>query len=409
MQFTPSSHKELITPQDSSVSTRNFEFADQILFPQKLYTMMTEESPSIIAWISTRDAFIILDKEKFKSEVIPKYFMHTNFASFLRQLSVYGFRRITRGEAQGAYVHPKFKAGNPELVAEIRRVVNKQRRICKSALTVTDSDVFPDFDLDTSIFPEGDDVHDLFFADLFSLIPDDELSTSFIKSNNELKRKSEDEVVCDSDSCITSKRTKLDQKLIASFEEEGKLVSENNLEKLEALMASTTLPDIKVNFCSPGFHFEDVGIQSLFRFYETMGVIFPDFILNEGNARLAEDKSGTYIVNNFHFTGTQTVQTEFDHMFFNETGFLGQIDNSEISAEKVLQLKEIEKALKENKRIKITSVGMCKYYIDLDANMFRAAVIEWKVEDFEIDDGEKIVILPLNLSSKYKEHQQQSA
>lgn len=102
-----------------------FEFADLIPFPQKLFTLLGKESPSTVSWIPTGNAFRILDGEKFQQEVIPKYFKHTKFASFQRQLNLYGFRRVTKGEAQGAYVHPKFQAGKPELVAEIRRLPSK--------------------------------------------------------------------------------------------------------------------------------------------------------------------------------------------------------------------------------------------------------------------------------------------
>ena len=124
----PSTQQEQITPQDSFESSQVFEFADQAPFPQKLFTLMTKESPSIIAWIPTGNAFRILDSDKFQSEVIPKYFKHSKFASFLRQLNLYGFRRVTKGEAQGAYVHPKFQAGKPELVSEIRRLVGKANK-----------------------------------------------------------------------------------------------------------------------------------------------------------------------------------------------------------------------------------------------------------------------------------------
>jgi hypothetical protein len=107
------------------VASPEFEFADLIPFPQKLYTLLQKESPSIISWIPSGNAFRILDSEKFQLEVIPKYFKHTKFASFQRQLNLYGFRRVTKGEAQGAYVHQKFQVGKPDLVAEIRRLPGK--------------------------------------------------------------------------------------------------------------------------------------------------------------------------------------------------------------------------------------------------------------------------------------------
>lgn len=132
----PQIQQEEITPHDSLESSQAFEFADQVPFPQKLYTLMTKESPSIIAWISTGNAFRILDSDKFQAEVIPRYFKHSKFASFLRQLNLYGFRRVTKGEAQGAYVHPKFQAGKPELVSEIRRLVGKANKAASASASV---------------------------------------------------------------------------------------------------------------------------------------------------------------------------------------------------------------------------------------------------------------------------------
>jgi hypothetical protein len=133
------------TNQTVEVTTsQEFEFADLIPFPQKLFALLAKEPPSIVTWIPTGNAFRILDGEKFQQEVIPKYFKHTKFASFQRQLNLYGFRRVTKGDAQGAYVHPKFQAEKPELVAEIRRLPsksynggNKQQKAAQASVAPT--------------------------------------------------------------------------------------------------------------------------------------------------------------------------------------------------------------------------------------------------------------------------------
>jgi hypothetical protein len=41
--------------------------------------------------------------------------------SFQRQLNLYGFRRIMKGEDQGAYMHPMFLQGHEELLQKVRR------------------------------------------------------------------------------------------------------------------------------------------------------------------------------------------------------------------------------------------------------------------------------------------------
>lgn len=45
--------------------------------------------------------------------------------SFQRQLNLYGFRRVTKGEDTGSYYHPKFQRGRRDLISEIKRLPGK--------------------------------------------------------------------------------------------------------------------------------------------------------------------------------------------------------------------------------------------------------------------------------------------
>ena len=93
---------------------------------------------SYILWIFTfrfdnGTTFVVKDIEKFAAEVIPAYFKHSNFSSFVRQLNFYGFRKIKSSSlrinedalsAENKYWkfhHKKFQMGRPDLVAEIRK------------------------------------------------------------------------------------------------------------------------------------------------------------------------------------------------------------------------------------------------------------------------------------------------
>lgn len=42
--------------------------------------------------------------------------------SFQRQLNLYGFRRLSKGEDQGCYFHPKFQRNRKDLLSEIKRL-----------------------------------------------------------------------------------------------------------------------------------------------------------------------------------------------------------------------------------------------------------------------------------------------
>lgn len=74
---------------------------------------------------------VILDAVRFAAEIIPQYFKHNNFRSFVRQLNFYGFRKLRAdtsapgGAANAAsrweFKHCNFRRGHPELLVQIRR------------------------------------------------------------------------------------------------------------------------------------------------------------------------------------------------------------------------------------------------------------------------------------------------
>ena len=59
-------------------------------FLNKTFEMVEDpKTNSIISWSVTCDSFIIWDPHKFSIELLPKYFKHSNFSSFVRQLNTY--------------------------------------------------------------------------------------------------------------------------------------------------------------------------------------------------------------------------------------------------------------------------------------------------------------------------------
>jgi hypothetical protein len=77
----------------------------------------------IVSFLPHGRAFKIHDAERFTNEILPKYFRHSKWVSFSRQLSLYGFRRVRReSDDPGAYYHELFLRGRRGICLCMRRV-----------------------------------------------------------------------------------------------------------------------------------------------------------------------------------------------------------------------------------------------------------------------------------------------
>ena len=47
----------------------------------------------LVKWSETGDSIIITDINTFSDKILPEYFNHNNYSSFIRQLNMYGFRK----------------------------------------------------------------------------------------------------------------------------------------------------------------------------------------------------------------------------------------------------------------------------------------------------------------------------
>ncbi|KVI12439.1 heat stress transcription factor A-7a-like [Cynara cardunculus var. scolymus] len=64
-------------------------------FLTKIYEMVDDQSMDhIVSWSREGQSFVVWDPHAFSTNLLPRYFKHNNFSSFVRQLNTYGFRKI---------------------------------------------------------------------------------------------------------------------------------------------------------------------------------------------------------------------------------------------------------------------------------------------------------------------------
>uniref|UniRef100_A0A8C3AIR3 Heat shock transcription factor 2 n=1 Tax=Cyclopterus lumpus TaxID=8103 RepID=A0A8C3AIR3_CYCLU len=106
-------------------------------FLAKLWTLVEDaDTNEFICWSQEGNSFLVLDEQHFAKEILPKFFKHNNMASFIRQLNMYGFRKvmhidtgIVKQEKDGPveFQHPYFKHGQDNLLENIKRKVSNTR------------------------------------------------------------------------------------------------------------------------------------------------------------------------------------------------------------------------------------------------------------------------------------------
>ena len=110
-------------------------------FLSKLFDILNNtNNNSAISWDSEGKKIVISDIVKLCNEVLPKFYKHKNYSSFIRQLNLYGFHK-TRGILDNSekYEHEKFtKNITKEEIKQISKVA-RQKHMIKSLDTFINS------------------------------------------------------------------------------------------------------------------------------------------------------------------------------------------------------------------------------------------------------------------------------
>ena len=96
-------------------------------FLLKLYQILENESyKDIIHWTEDGKYFIISNLHDFTEQILPKYYKHNNYSSFIRQLNMYDFHKKKSGQNEHVFHHQNFIKDRKDLLKLIKRKSKKE-------------------------------------------------------------------------------------------------------------------------------------------------------------------------------------------------------------------------------------------------------------------------------------------
>jgi HSF-type DNA-binding len=91
-------------------------------FPAKMHAILSRpDLADVICYMPHGRSWKVLKPREFEIRVIPTYFEHAKFSSFIRQANGWGFRRLTTGKDRNSYYHPLFLRALPHLCKDMKR------------------------------------------------------------------------------------------------------------------------------------------------------------------------------------------------------------------------------------------------------------------------------------------------
>ncbi|XP_038877193.1 heat stress transcription factor B-4b-like [Benincasa hispida] len=89
-------------------------------FLTKTYDLVEDPTTDhIVSWGQSHSTFVVWRPSEFATHILPNYFKHNNFSSFVRQLNTYGFKKIVAERWE--FGNENFKKGERQLLLEIQR------------------------------------------------------------------------------------------------------------------------------------------------------------------------------------------------------------------------------------------------------------------------------------------------
>lgn len=98
-------------------------------FLSKTFAIFNETAyENFCAFSEEGDRIIIHNVHDFAAKILPRHFKHSNMQSFVRQLNMYGFRKIPSPPTTAQFKHPHFQRGRPDLLPFIKRKSAEEKK-----------------------------------------------------------------------------------------------------------------------------------------------------------------------------------------------------------------------------------------------------------------------------------------